>query len=164
MSQLRTILFVLFIGYVVYNITNDADRDESGSIVGGGEIGVFAMRTGDCFDDPQEIIDSETGVAEFQDVAGAPCSEPHDNEVYAVFDVSFDAFPGEGAMSDAASDECLARFEGFVGRSYEESILGIFPIYPNSDSWSRMNDREVVCSVYHIDGEKLIGSNRGSRI
>ena len=164
MRHLRIIFFVSIIAYVVFDFFNDADRDESGSIVGGGEIGVFAMRTGDCFDDPQEIIDAGSATAEFQDVAGVPCSEPHDNEVYAVFDVSFDRFPGEGAMSDVATDECLERFENFVGRSYEESILDVFPIYPTDDSWSRLNDREVVCAVYHIDGDKLTGSKRGSGI
>ena len=67
------------------------------------------MRAGDCFDDPQET--------EFEDVAGVPCFEPHDNEVYAVFDVSFNEFPGQAAMSDAATEACLKRFRKFVGRS-----------------------------------------------
>ena len=164
MGYLRLIFVVMIIGYVVYDFTNDADRDESGSIVSEGQIDVFAMRAGDCFNDPQELIDSETGIAEFQDVAGIPCSEPHDNEVYAVFDVSFNTFPGDGPMFEVATDECLTRFEDFVGRSYDESILDIFPIYPNDDSWSRLNDREVVCAVYHIDGEKLTGSNKGSGV
>ena len=134
MGYLRLIFVVMIIGYVVYDFTNDADRDESGSIVSEGQIDVFAMRAGDCFNDPQELIDSETGIAEFQDVAGIPCSEPHDNEVYAVFDVSFNTFPGDGPMFEVATDECLTRFEDFVGRSYDESILDIFPIYPNDDS------------------------------
>ena len=146
MGHLRLIFVVMILGYVVYDFTNDADRDESGSIVGEGQIDVFAMRAGDCFNDPQELIDSETGV------------------VYAVFDVSFNTFPGDGPMFDVATDECLKRFEDFVRRSYDESILDIFPIYPNDDSWSRLNDREVVCAVYHIDGEKLTGSNKGSGV
>ncbi len=164
MRNLRIIFVISIIAYVVFDFFNDADRDESGSIVSGGEIGVFAMRTGDCFDDPQEIIDAGSATAEFQDVAGVPCSEPHDNEVYAVFDVSFDRFPGEGVISGAAEEGCLGRFESFVGRSYDSSILDIFPIYPTDDSWSRLNDREVICAVYHMEGDKLTGSKRSSGI
>ena len=160
----RIIFFGLIIAYGAFDFINDADRDESGTIVGDGQVDVFAMRVGDCFDDPQELLDSETGTAEFEDVGGLPCSDPHDNEVYAVFDVSFEAFPGEEGMSDVATDKCLQRFEDFVLRSYDESILDIFPIYPSADSWSRLDDREVICAVYHLEGEKLTGSAEGSGI
>jgi len=34
---------------------------------------------------------------EVSSVAGVPCAEPHDNEVYAVFDVSVASYPeGDG--------------------------------------------------------------------
>ena len=141
MRLLRFVFSVLIFAYIVYDFTNDADRDESGSIVGGGQIDVFTMREGDCFNDPQEIIDDSTVEVDVQDVAGLPCSEPHDNEVYAVFDVSLSTFPGDGSMFDVATDECLKRFRGFVGISYKESILDIFAIYPTSEYRSRMNDR-----------------------
>ncbi len=161
MRHLRIFFFVLFIGYVVYDFTNDADRDESGNIVGEGEIDAFAMRVGDCFDDSPEITDPS---AEIQAVAGLPCSEPHDNEVYAVFDVSFDAFPGDESMFDLSTDACLKRFKGFVGKSYEESSLDLFAIYPTSESWSQLNDREVICAIYRVDYKKLTGSTKGSGI
>ena len=156
MRYLGTIFFISVIAFGVYDFINDAVRDESGSVISEGQIDVFTMRAGDCFNDPE--------AAEFEDVAGIPCFEPHDNEVYAVFDVSFDKFPGEETMSDAATDECLKRFKKFVGRPYEDSVLDIFPIYPTDDSWSRVNDREVICAIYHMDGEKLTGSNKGSGI
>ncbi len=158
MRHLRIVFFVLFIGYVVYDFTNDADRDESGNIVGEGEIDAFAMRVGDCFDDSPEITDPS---AEIQAVAGLPCSEPHDNEVYAVFDVSFDTFPGDASMFDLSTDACHKRFKSFVGKSYDESVLDLFAIYPTDDSWSQLNDREVICAVYRVDYKKLTGSAKG---
>ena len=164
MRHLRIIFFVLFIGYLAYDYANDADRDESGSIVRAGEIDAFAMRVGDCFNDPQEMIDAGSTEVVVQDVGGLPCSEPHDNEVYAVFDVRFEAFPGDASMSNEATNACLKYFEGFIGTSYEESVLDIFSLYPTDASWSQMNDREVVCAVYHINGKKLTGSIEGSAI
>ena len=158
MRHLGTFFFVFVVAYVVYDFTDDAGRDESGNIISEGEIDAFAMRVGDCFDDSPEIIDSS---AEVQDVPGLPCSEPHDNEVYAVFDVSFDAFPGDESMFDLSTDACLKRFKGFVGKSYEESSLDLFAIYPTYDSWSQLNDREVICAVYRVDYKKLTGSAKG---
>ncbi len=81
-----------------------------------------------------------------------------------MFDVSFDSYPGEKSMLEAATDQCLKRFEKFVGRSYDESVLDVFPIYPTNDSWSQLNDREVLCAIYHIDLKKITGSMKGSGI
>ena len=163
MHHLRMLFFVIFVAAIGYDFINDADRDESGTIVGEGQIDAFTMRKGDCFDDPSQMGDDGIAI-EIEEVAGMPCSEPHDNEVYAVFDVSLTTFPGEAAMFDVATEECLDRFHGFVGRSYEESVLAIFTLYPNQYSWSQANDREVVCAVYHMDGDKLTGSSMGARI
>ena len=108
--------------------------------------------------------DRGVGSAEVQDVAGLPCSEPHDNEVYAVFDVSLDLFPGDESLFDLSTDACRKRFKNFVGKSYDDSILDMFAIYPTDESWSQLNDREVICAVYRVDYKKLTGSTKGSGI
>ena len=91
---------------------------------------------------------------------GVPCSQPHDNEVYAVFDVSLSAYPdSEDAMFEHALEQCLDRFAGFVGIAYESSELDILTLYPTPESWAR-NDREVVCAVYDMNNTQLVGSAR----
>ncbi len=127
-------------------------------------MSVFSIWVGDCFDDSQEVLDAGADVVEFQDLAGLPCSEPHDNEVYAVFDLYLERFRGASALYDMASDECLERFESFVGMSYAESILDIFYLAPTAESWSQGNDREISCAIFHLEGEKLTGSMSGSGI
>jgi hypothetical protein len=96
-------------------------------------------------------------------VAGVPCAKPHDNEVYAVFDVAEQTFPGE-ALAGIAHEGCLARFEGFVGNDYESSSLDIATLYPSAESWCLQNDREVVCAVYVLEAKKLTGSVRNTRL
>ena len=81
-------------GFAIYGATTTADRDESGAIVGEGSIDAFSMRVGDCFND----IDS---FDEVSSVPGVPCSEPHDNETYAVFDVSIEEYPGDDRFAQA---------------------------------------------------------------
>jgi len=134
-----------------------ADRDETGAIVAEGSVDAFQMHVGDCFDDGSTFADENV-----DSVPGVPCSNPHDNEVYAVYDVAAASFPGEG-MADMAHEGCLTRFERFVGKDYESSSLDIATLYPSSESWQQ-NDREVVCAVYDVDAKKLTGSVKGLRL
>jgi hypothetical protein len=135
-----------------------ADRDSTGAIVDAGSVDAFQMRVGDCFNDGSTFDDSEVN-----SVPGVPCAEPHDNEVYAVYDVTAQSFPGD-AISEIAHDGCVQRFEAFVGKDYESSSLDIATLYPSRESWQRQNDREVVCAVYDIELSKLTGSVKGLRL
>ena len=116
----------------------------------------FTMEVGDCFDDTQ------MGVNEVTEVPGLPCSAPHDNEVYALFDLPAGPFPGDEQIDGSASLGCYERFEAAIGMSYEESIIDYIAMYPTEDSWNRINDREVVCIAFHMEYEKLTESVLGS--
>jgi hypothetical protein len=142
------------LGFVVYGAATQADRDSSGAIVGEGTVDAFNIRVGDCFNDlgPEE--------AEVSSLPGVPCSAPHDNETYAVFDVSLTSYPSENSMYELANEACMERFETFVGKDYETSSLDILTMYPSAESWIQ-DDREVVCSVYDMNANKLEGSVKG---
>ena len=98
---------------------------------------------------------------EVTSLPGVPCTDPHDNEVFAVFDVNRSAYPDSEAMESLAYDSCLERFEPFVGRDYETSSLDILSMYPTRTSWALQDDREVVCAVYDMEASKLRGSAKG---
>lgn len=153
---------IIGLGVVAYNVATQADRDASGNIVDSGNVDAFTIRLGDCFDDTGPLGTDEAG--EISSLPGVPCSEPHDNEVYAVFDVSFEEFPGDERMADEAFGQCLDRFAGFVGTDYESSTLDITAMYPSSQSWSMQNDREVICAVYDMNGGKLEGTAKDTSI
>jgi Septum formation len=144
-------------GAYLFNTAMQADRDDNGAIVAEGSLDAFHMRVGDCFDDGTAFAEENQ---EIGSVPGVPCSKPHDNEVYAVFDVGAASFPGDG-MAGMAHEACLEHFVSFVGRDYESSSLDIASLYPSHESWHGQNDREVVCAVYDIDAKKLTGSVKG---
>jgi hypothetical protein len=156
----KLVLPIIGAGAVGYGVFTQVDRDASGAIVGAGDVDAFDIRLGDCFND-QALSSEEVEIAS---VKGVPCSEPHDNEVFALINLTHDKFPGDEAMETIAFDACLERFESFVGRDYDSSSLDIFPIYPTRDGWNELNDREVVCAVYDLDLKKLSGSMRGTRV
>ncbi|MBT8404393.1 MAG: septum formation family protein [Gemmatimonadetes bacterium] len=132
----------------------DAQRDESGAISEAGDVSVFSIQIGDCFDDADD--------GEVMEVGGIPCSEPHDNEVYALFDLVDDAWPGDEAVNETAGAGCRERFAAAIGADYEDSILMFYPMTPTQGSWDELDDREVVCVAYHMEQEKLTGSVLGS--
>jgi hypothetical protein len=142
------------LGFVIYGAVTDVDRDDSGVIVGSGNIDAFKMQVGDCFDDVGSYED------EINSLPGVPCAEPHDNEAFAVFDLTVASYPGDDEMGVLAYDSCMERFDSFAGTDYESSALDIFPIYPTGESWQQ-SDREVVCAVYDMDANKLVGSAKG---
>jgi len=139
------------LGFAIYGTVTDADRDSSGAIVGEGTVDAFQVRVGDCFDDAGSMDDEITSLP------GVPCSEPHDNEAYAVLDLTIASYPEGDAMWDLAVESCKERFESFVGTDYESSSLDIFTMYPTAESW-KQNDREVVCAVFDMNSSKLVGS------
>jgi hypothetical protein len=114
---------------------------------------VADLEAGDCFDQ----LDPDA--ANVEEVTLLPCTEPHENEVFAVLDL-----PAEG---DVRYDEeqvvidseqaCIGAFEGYVGNPYDDSALRLFFIYPDRSAWTR-GDRVVTCALYDGGGWPLVGS------
>jgi hypothetical protein len=92
------------------------------------------------------------------------CAQPHDVEIGAVFDYPAGAgidFPGTAAVDGYATDQCIERFEAYVGAAYEASTLDILIVAPDEDGWD-VGDRRIACVLYHIDFQDLTGSVEGS--
>ncbi len=128
----------------------------------GGGKSVFSLEVGDCFDESpsQEAAELSSEVEE------VPCSESHDNEVYAVGDhpASSDApYPGGDALDDYGIGYCLSVFDNYVGIEYEDSRLAVGYFSPGRDGWEDDDDREVSCFLYDLNHAKLSGSMKGSR-
>ena len=150
------VYLIAVVGFGIYGAATSVDRDSSGAIVEEGSIGAFNVRVGDCFNDVGFDV-------EVSSVPGVPCSVPHDNEAYAVFDVSVPSYPEGEGMSELAYKSCMDRFAAYVGKDYESSSLEITTMFPSQQSW-RENDREVICAVYDMNAQKLTGTTRGSAL
>ena len=128
-----------------------------GANQGGSEVSAFDLEAGLCFNDPGNEEEEVTSVSRVQ------CEQPHDNEVFAVFDYSGqgDEFPGQDALRGQADEECEARFEDYVGIPYEDSVLLATYLTPTEQTWAQ-GDREIVCYLYERDAQ-LTGSAKDSR-
>jgi hypothetical protein len=140
-----------------------ARRNPQGVIAEPGSVDVFQMRVGDCFNDSRPLtLGQEPATYKVSNVAGLPCSQAHDLEVYAVLTATVRDFPGPEGMRELADQLCLEQFETFVGLEYASSALDIVFFLPTEESWRQRRDREVVCCVTHVDGRRLAGSAKGS--
>jgi len=117
-----------------------AERDaETQEIAEAGQQDVFQVNVGDCFNN------TDSSSEEVSEIPAVPCAEPHDNEIYYLFDLPGTDYPVD--TPDQADAGCYAQFPAFVGLDYESSELDFYPIYPTADTWST-GDREVICAIY----------------
>jgi hypothetical protein len=154
------VLFVLvFAAVALLAVLGQAERDEEGAISDAGDLGVLALRVGDCFDEPSAPSTGE--VVEVFTVDAKPCSEPHDSEVFHTYELTADELPSDDAVTSEAGERCMETFESYVGSTYEESELDFSFLWPTSDSWDA-GERTVMCSLRTMNGSKLEGSAAGS--
>jgi hypothetical protein len=133
--------------------------DRGGTVKQAGASSVFRLQTGECFHSPAPTAGKTVVV---KDVTPVSCAEAHDGEVFAVFShpaARGAAYPGDEAVADFASAECLQRFPGYTGASYDDSDLDVATVRPDHDSWTDKDDREAACVLYR-KGAPLTGSKK----
>ena len=110
---------------------------------------------GDCLkDSPSSGVVTKLSVI--------PCAQPHKAEAYAQTDLPDGAFPGDQAVAAKAEQACSSRFQAFIGRSYDESVVELTYLHPIQQSWE-LGDRSVLCMVEMPNGAPVQGTLRGSR-
>lgn len=138
---------LLTVGLIAAGCGSDqTTRDDAGVIVEGGDLGVFSATTGDCVNVP----DGDQ-ISQFEGVA---CTEPHDAQVYAAFDIPGDVFPGLESIRASADEGCAERWEPFFEIEYAASEYFFTRVTPTMESWNKIDDREVLCLVTSGPGDE----------
>ena len=174
LTAVVVVLVAFVIGVIAYTLTRPEPADEIPRVTSLSLPPTTAttvpftpfddLATGECWNDPavESLVDSGSAAVTPQEVR---CDAPHQAEVYAV--VTHPAGPrepdpGDEALQQFAYDQCLIRFEGFVGVPLDSSTLDIMTLSPTPRGWL-LGDRLVICSVYPLDGTLLTGTAAGSR-
>lgn len=135
------------VGVTVAVLTAGAERGEDGEIVEGGDVTTDELAVGDCLNglDSGEVVTRLPGV---------PCAEPHEGEVYALFDVSMEGdWPGDDPILAEADAGCDQRLQEYSQTAYDDLSVDIFYLYPSEQTWE-VGDREVICVAYFLDGTR----------
>lgn len=115
---------------------------------GSGSVPVNSLQVGDCVNG---LRDSE----HLQSLPSVPCAQPHEGEVFAVFDLPPGNYPGR--LSPAITVQCSSRFAAYAPNADVRNI-GLYVVYPRPESWARGN-REVDC-IATASGGTTTGSLR----
>jgi len=123
-----------------------------------GNTDIYDVVVGQCVDDPDFL-----GEDLYASVTVVDCAQPHIAELFALFDLPGDEFPGDDAVWEAAETGCTAEFGPYVGTSYEESALDYTYFWPDESNWN-LGDHEVMCFVVDYEQEFTSGSARNGAI
>lgn len=101
----------------------------------------FSLEPGDC-------LPVEPPEAASVTVVVLACTELHEAEVFAVFELPGPPgvdFPGEPVATSQAAEGCELRFSDYVGLAYADSAFDYFFYKPDERTWSALGDRTVTC-------------------
>jgi DNA-binding SARP family transcriptional activator len=155
----------------VPRVTDDSDTATSTTVSGerppGRIIPLETLEIGDCFNLPRGIdrqvqsggVSSDNSVLTVWLVA---CKQPHEQEVFHLFELAAGPYPGEAEIQAFAREQCAARFAEYVGISPERSGLHFVYVWPSRTSWGQWL-RKGGCALFDPVGRDLIGSMAGTR-
>jgi hypothetical protein len=131
------IAFILAL--IAFSAVVDVHRDANGEIVEAGDLSISELQVGDCI----ESVSEEEVIT----LRGVPCAQPHEAEVYAIFDMPSRTYPSD----EAVGDECAQRLESYSELAWNAPSIEIYYLSPDSETW-RHGDREVICFAVDEDG------------
>lgn len=138
--------------------TTEASTDDTSTSPPTGStdlISVLALDVGHCFTEPETNNDT------VEHVPTVDCAEPHDYEVYKLFDLEDGVWRGGDQVQQEAEDGCESHFEEFVGIPLADSELEVLHLTPTIGSWEQSNDRTVKCILQDPAGQ-VSGSLEGA--
>jgi hypothetical protein len=129
---------------IIAVVMTSADRDSAtGEITESGDVSAFSLKVGDCVSD-LELSEAVTSVP------GVPCDQPHEAEVFAIFNLPEGDYPAEEELFEQAETRCSDRLAIYAPDAMNDQSLQLSYIYPLEQGWPA--DREVVCFAGSPDG------------
>jgi hypothetical protein len=130
-------------------VASGSSTNDPPALADGGDVNVQRLAPGQCLNGLKE------GSA-IRDLPAVPCTEPHEGEVFAVFDLKDGDFPGDAEVAKLAEDGCVDRLETAAPKAAEDPDLEIYFLHPTRSSW-RLGDQGVACVAMSSKG-KVTGS------
>lgn len=102
------------------------------------------LERGDCFDIPVAVVIVD-------DIDAKPCSESHDAELIAKFDIDIDSgeYPSDAALVEAAIRQCFDEFLDYTGVAMGKMDLGPQTFVPSREAWED-GGRTAACAAIRV--------------
>jgi Septum formation len=119
------------------------------------------LEPGHCFDDSAFTEASGT----VGNITLVDCASPHDAEVYLLSSVGAnpgEPYPGDEGMATLVDSVCRGGYAGYVGIEYLDSQWDYGYYLPSEESWTKFDDRSVICYLIDPRLAKLEGTKQNS--
>lgn len=123
-------------------------------VVGSGTSNATSNVVGACLNSP-------SGSIPLSRAPRVDCSQPHDYEIYKVWDFPADGYPGDEVVTPVIDDTCRTSFETFVGISHLSSTLAYSYEAPSGGA-SQDGNHRAYCFISGPAGQ-VSGSLAGSK-
>ncbi|MGN9908653.1 DUF4190 domain-containing protein [Phytohabitans sp. LJ34] len=141
------IVALVIVGIVAGGTGNT--NDPTTSLADSGDVNVQRLTPGQCLNGLKE------GSA-IRDLPAVPCTQPHEGEVFATFDLADGDFPGDTEVGKLAEDGCVDRLKTYSAKAADDPNVEIYFLHPTQTSW-RLGDQGVACVAMSSTG-KVTGS------
>ncbi len=144
---IAALLTLTLVGAVLYLLLRDDDpaaREAGGT----GEVTFEDVGLGDCTAEIPEGVTLTVRVL--------PCSQPHEGEVYATFELSGGDYPGRSEVERFALGGCQREAVAALPPD-DKTLYDLVYLAPSEQTWER-GDRTVSCILSDPTGEPLVGS------
>lgn len=142
---------LLIVAAVVLAFASGSVSVQSGAQPGSDDVAPTSLQAGQC-------ITSLTETTNLTSVPIVPCTEPHQGEVFAVFDLPEGAYPGETQLAEQVTTRCSEELAAYAPTAAQDGSVRLFYIYPLERNWAD-GDRETVCIA--VSPSPTTGSIRG---
>jgi hypothetical protein len=126
-----------------------------------GSLTFDQLAVGACYDEPNDWWEVD-GSFLWEEIDAVRCEDPHDSEVFHIFELETATVPDEQEIGRIVDDVCVPEFETYVGHPYRGSELDITYSWPSPEGWDE-GDRTAMCAAFAADLDKLEGSVKHSR-
>ena len=118
-------------------------------------VPVLTAKPGQCMVAPKAIV------AEIKDLTVVPCTQPHQQEVFALAAYPLPAgtektaaYPGEAVLKSFADGACLGAFSSYVGSDYRDSTLFFTYLLPPVVVITQVTSRSSPACQPRADGSR----------
>jgi hypothetical protein len=147
LSILGVVLAIALISFLVKHFSA-AQVDANGNVTKAGNLSVFSLKTGQCFNEPStnSAVSSITAI---------PCDQAHDAQVTGNISLTESSYD-QSALDSDASNQCQTIADGTVDSTKIGADAGVLYFVPNQDDWNT-GDRSATCAIDE-NGTKITGT------
>ena len=132
---------VALFGIGAWVASHQAQRDDTGTVVAGGDVGVASLALGDCLRD----LPGAGGGEKVTDLSAVPCTQPHRGEVFALITMTAGKWPGTAVVNGQAEAQCPGRMATYAPKHATDASLEVLYLAPLQESWDIPKGRDIVC-------------------